>query len=75
MSDIVRRIRRRVDYAPLQVEHLLSEAADRIEALEAALREIIEASQGDDEIDTDWMEYLDKIEKIAIAALAPEQEK
>ena len=39
MSDLVERLRNRIHDAPMPTEHMLDEAADRIEALEAALRE------------------------------------
>ena len=63
MSDLVERIRALArDYHQHRPHY--EEAADRIEALEAALREIL-----------DWDELPLRIQWIARAALAPEQDK
>ncbi len=43
MSDLVKRLRDRPNDAPMESERLMDEAADRIEALEAALRQAREA--------------------------------
>jgi hypothetical protein len=64
MSDLVKRLRSNV--MPDFPCSLHEQAADRIEALEAALREIAERS---------WHPANAPIGDIARAALAPEQEK
>jgi hypothetical protein len=61
-TTIVERLRNRINDAPMPTEHLLDEAANRIEALEAALRAI-----------ADKHLYADQYQSIARAALAPEQ--
>ena len=61
MSDFIARLRAASDDASLDCYSLCEEAADRIEALEAALREIVI--------------YNDNITKTLREALAPEQDR
>ena len=65
MSELVIRLRHKAELGipDFSNSKILDEAADRIEALEAALRQIIEAG--------DFWE----MDSIARAALAPEQDK
>ena len=62
MSDLVERLREVAERADANYPAVIEQAADRIEQLEAALREII--------IHCDWP---DRVEKYARAALGEER--
>ena len=66
MSDFIARLRAAADDASLDCYSLCEDAADRIEALEAALRVIAEQKT---------QESYDALIKTARKALAPEQNK
>ena len=68
MSDLTNRLRS-WSLTP-HLAHDVQEAADRIEALEAALREIVAVIH-----DYDIAPVLAQVDGIARAALAPEQDK
>jgi N-methylhydantoinase B/oxoprolinase/acetone carboxylase alpha subunit len=62
-----------LQYEAGMYESLYENAKTRIEALEAALREIMKIANDDDE--PDWLNTLDRLNDVARAALAPEQDK
>lgn len=70
---IVERIRQRINDAPMPIEQLLDDAADRIEALEGALRQMAKDPPPNlDEPDLDF-EVIEKMRAIARAALSSQE--
>ena len=80
MSNLINRLNAFGSDDPFEIAHICQEAAARIEALEAALREIAsqhlyeEMEEGWRD-SADWQHAYEAIVGIARAALAPEQDK
>jgi hypothetical protein len=76
MSNLINRLNAFGSDDPFEIAHICQEAADRIEALEGALREI---ARGEGRFSRDPYEHacntIEDLIAIARAALVPEQDK